>query len=140
MQPPASMSNRSRMSFRSSPRWVSRWITSTGQALAQMLQATHRRSDGSSSYTRRGSPPHPRPSGQGFEVFQCLLQDAAALPHLGYANEIPVVAVAILPSWDIELESIVDGIRLGPSDVVGNATRSQHGPRDAVRNRFIATQ
>ena len=45
-------------------------------------------------------------------VVHALLDDAQALPHFLDAHHSPVITVAVLARWDVELEVVVARVRL----------------------------
>ena len=69
---------------------------------------------------------------------QRLLEDAQALPHLLHPDAVAVIAVADLAGGDIELEAVVNGIRVGLAQVPLDAAGAEHRAADAaVDGQFL---
>ncbi len=66
-----------------------------------------------------------------------LLRNLHALPHLGDADEIPIVDVAVRLRGDLEVVRLVAQIRELLSDVVRHTDRARHGSDQAVLNVIV---
>src|SRR5258708_8540237 len=66
-----------------------------------------------------------------------LLDDAVGLAHLVHAHEIAVVAIAVGADRDVEVELVVNLVRLLLAQVPRDARAAQHGPREAQRLRAL---
>ena len=69
-----------------------------------------------------------------------LLGDPHRLLHLGHANEVTRVVVAVLLGRDLELQTVVHVVGLGAADVVRHADRAEQRPGDRVADRLLARE
>ena len=56
------------------------------------------------------------------------------MPHLGHAHQVPVVSVAVLTDWNLEVEVLVVGVGLRFAQVPLHAAGAQHWARHAQRD------
>src|SRR5262245_29930064 len=71
------------------------------------------------------------------ELLQALLHDPHRLTHLFHADEIAVIAVAVLADGDVEVELVIAFIGLGLAQVPGRSRSSEHDTREAPAPGFI---
>jgi hypothetical protein len=62
------------------------------------------------------------------QLVQALVNDPHALAHLLHAHQVTIVAVAHRPDRHLELELIVDQVRLGLAQVVIDAAAAEVRP------------
>src|SRR5258708_11030253 len=76
---------------------------------------------------------HDRTFGQRIDG---LLNNAHRLPHLGHANQVSIVGVAVFSNRNVEVEILVIGVRLRlaqiPLHAAGAEYRAGHAERDAI--------
>src|SRR5262249_41901654 len=73
----------------------------------------------------------------GGQSFATLLHDAYRLTHLLHADEIAVVAVALLADRNVEFELVVALVRLRLAQVPRRARAAHHDARKAMRPGFL---
>src|SRR5690606_38510921 len=76
-------------------------------------------------------------AGVGPQPFHALLDDAGGLPHLGHADQVAVVAVAVDADRDVELDLGVLRVRLLLAQVPGHARTTQHRAGHAPGQRLL---
>src|SRR3990172_8407522 len=95
-------------------------------------------------FTRRGADVVLRLAGHdlatGWHIAQHLLANLYALAHLVHADEVAVVDVAVRARANLEVEPIVDAVRLGAADVIGHTRGAQQRAAGAVGNGLISRQ
>ena len=64
----------------------------------------------------------------GRHLVEALLDDAERLAHLLHAHQVAVVDVAVRAERHLEVEAVVDEVRLRLADVVVHADAAQAGP------------
>ena len=70
-------------------------------------------------------------------MVHALLDDAQALPHFLDAHRTPVITVAVLARWDVELEVVVARIRLPFTKVPVQAASAEVGTGNSPLDGFI---
>ena len=64
-----------------------------------------------------------------------LFDDVVALPHLFHAHQIPVVAVTLDTNGDVEVQPVIDRLRLLPAQIPHHSRAAQHRAGKTQRHR-----
>src|SRR5262249_31806371 len=74
---------------------------------------------------------------RGAQLLNALLHDPYGLPHLLHADAVPVVAVAVLAHWNIEIHLGVALVGLSLAQIPCRTRAAHHHARKSPLPRFL---